>query len=328
MTLLLVCIFFAGWETFWRVRGYGPGFEENKVHWAIQRERVSGTSPEQTVVIGSSRILFGFDLDMWRQAIGGPRPIHLAIEGSGPVPVLHDLAADLSFTGTVLCGVSEGLFFLPPPAPPVQKAAGFVNLHGAVSPSTRAGFYLSVPFETGFAFLNRADLSLSSLIDRWLPLNNRASPAILPPYPPYFGANQYDWRVKMWERTEVDPDLQQKIQQIWMPWFTMGPPLGGPPMEELLQSVAADVAAINERGGRVIFVRYPSTGDLREVERERWPRQAYWDRLLEVTGAPGIHFEDHEELMAFDCPEWSHLTRSDAVSFTRRLSKLVAPILD
>ena len=42
-------------------------------------------------------------------------------------------------------------------------------------------------------------------------------------------------------------------------------------------------------------------------------------RLLKVTGAPGIYFEDHPELAGFDCPEWSHLSAGDSVEFTKRL---------
>ena len=97
---------------------------------------------------------------------------------------------------------------------------------------------------------------------------------------------------------------------------------GGDGLTALIGSIKDDVERIRARGGRVVFVRFPSTGPLRELELEMWPREAYWDRLIRETGAPGIHFEDHSELMEFECPEWSHLTRSDAVSFTRRLAAI------
>lgn len=322
MTLLIVCVFFACWEAFWRSEDYGPSYEATKELWTLNREKVGRGQGDQTVTVGSSRILFDFDLDMWRQAMGGERPTALAIAGKGPLPVLHDLAMDESFKGTLICGVTEALFFLPPPAPPVAEAAEFVRYSKFVSPARRAGLYLSVPFESGFASLNKEDLSLAQLIKRWLPLKNRKDARIMPPLPPYIASIEFDWRNEMWKRMEVDPVLQQKVQQVWLPWFLLGPPLGGPPLEGLLHGVAEDVSRIRERGGQVVFVRCPSTDQLREIERERWPREAYWNRLLEVTGAPGIHFEDHEELMEFDCPEWSHLTQSDAVSFTRRLARI------
>jgi hypothetical protein len=49
--------------------------------------------------------------------------------------------------------------------------------------------------------------------------------------------------------------------------------------------------------------------------------------MLAVTGAPGIHFEDHTELSEFNCPEWSHLDGPDAAEFTRKLLPLVETAL-
>ena len=35
------------------------------------------------------------------------------------------------------------------------------------------------------------------------------------------------------------------------------------------------------------------------------------------------HFEDYEKLKNFDCPEWSHLSASDAAIFTTELAKIM-----
>ena len=127
----------------------------------------------------------------------------------------------------------------------------------------------------------------------------------------------------MWARMEHDPVIQERVQQIWLPLFQMGPPFGGEGLSQLIASVKGNVDKIRSRGGKVIFVRLPSTGELLDLEKERTPRDAYWDRLLDETGVPGIHFEDYPELSNFDCPEWSHLTRSDAVTFTRNLLPII-----
>ena len=90
-----------------------------------------------------------------------------------------------------------------------------------------------------------------------------------------------------------------------------------------LDATKRNVEKIRSKGGKVLFVRFPSTGKLRDLENKYTPRKAYWDRILEVTGAPGIHFEDHSQLQGFDCPEWSHLTKADATKFTQRLMTLI-----
>ncbi len=82
------------------------------------------------------------------------------------------------------------------------------------------------------------------------------------------------------------------------------------------------VAAVNKlraRGGKVVFVRFPYTGELKALEDRLSPREKTWDPLLKGTNVPGIHFEDFPELSGFNCPEWSHLSAGDSVEFTKRL---------
>jgi len=69
-----------------------------------------------------------------------------------------------------------------------------------------------------------------------------------------------------------------------------------------------------------VFIRFPVTGKVKEIEDRATPRAGPWTRLLQETGAPGIHFVDHPELAGFQCPEWSHLSASDSVEFSHRLA--------
>lgn len=323
MTVLIVCLFFAGWEAYWRSQDYGPSFENTADMWAKERAKVGSNGKDETVIVGASRILFDLDLDMWQQEFPGPRPIELAVVGTCPLPVLHDIADDESFTGTVLCGVTEVIFFLPPDAPPSVEVAEFVEHYHNWSPASRWGLYLSVPFESAFASLNLEDLSLNALLNRWIPAENRPGTRVYPKLPPYFASMDWDRRNKMWARTETDPEHQKQVQSVWMPLMKEAPPaLPEELVGFLMGSIAADVAKIQSRGGRVVFIRFPSTDIFLDLEREFRPRELYWDRLLKETGAPGIHFEDYPELSGFDCPEWSHLTRSDSVLFTHGLAKI------
>ena len=79
------------------------------------------------------------------------------------------------------------------------------------------------------------------------------------------------------------------------------------------------VDKLRARGGKIVFVRYPVSGPLKELEDKATPRTQTWDPLLQQTGVPGIYFEDFPELSSFDCPEWSHLSAGDSVEFTKRL---------
>jgi hypothetical protein len=88
-------------------------------------------------------------------------------------------------------------------------------------------------------------------------------------------------------------------------------------MDAIFNSVKRDVDKIKARGGQVLFVRTPSSGAYIAAEGKGYPRAAYWERLLALTGCKGIHFTDYPATAYFVCPEWSHLTPADAVLYTK-----------
>ena len=54
-----------------------------------------------------------------------------------------------------------------------------------------------------------------------------------------------------------------------------------------------------------------------------FPRTAYWDKLLAVTGCKGIYYKDYPAIANFECPESSHLSPEQAVVFTKNLIKIL-----
>ena len=89
--------------------------------------------------------------------------------------------------------------------------------------------------------------------------------------------------------------------------------------ENRFADTKALVDKLRARGGKIVFVRFPMSGDLKTFEDQTTPRGPTWDRLLKETAAPGVYFEDFPELASFTCPEWSHLSAGDSVEFTKRL---------
>ncbi len=108
--LALAALATTGWETWARSTGLEPGYyHDDNALWARERHRASELD-RPTVIVGSSRVFFDIDLNTWED-VTGDRPIMLAIEGTDPMPFLHDLAADPDFNGTVLVGVTPPIFF-------------------------------------------------------------------------------------------------------------------------------------------------------------------------------------------------------------------------
>jgi hypothetical protein len=249
--------------------------------------------------------------------------------GSSPYPVLEDLASDESFRGTVLLDLVPAMY-LAPGGPLMEASQKAVRRYHTWNHAQRWSHYLGTILETKVAFLKQEDLTLAKLLER-LPIPNRANAMVGPAMPPYFYTLDHDRRARMApEAAVVGSPLQQRVSSGWLPLFTMPPPpsfipmdqfqaMMGQAMEARFRDTTKHIQRIQARGGKVVFLRLPVTGPLVEREEELAPRAATWDRLVKENDVPAIHFDEHPELRAFDCPEWSHLSAHDSVEFTRRL---------
>ena len=330
MTVVVVLVAIAAaiaWEFYCRSIGYGPTLNNTEDLWAMARQRVQ---PESVVVIGDSRGWFDLDLDELQKGIG-KRPVQLAGPGSCPYPVLADLADDKTFHGTIICSFTPRLFMAPPGSPPMERAEKNVRRSRTQTPAQRVSQYLAMPLEEHIAFLKQQDLTLEELLKR-LPIPNRPGALIPPPPPPYFQTIDRERRARMIEEcARSGSELQRRIQQGWIPLFTPPPPPTYirkevfmaqmmKAMEQRFQDVGAAAQKLRARGGKIVFVRLPVSGELKVLEDRTTPRSQIWDRVIKDTAAPGIYFEDFPELADFNCPEWSHLSAGDSVEFTKRLA--------
>ncbi len=78
---VVVVLAAGGWELRCRAAGYAPGLDDTVDLWVENRRAVQ---PDSTVIIGSSRGLFGLDLDVLAQATGSVR-CSSAWSGAAPI---------------------------------------------------------------------------------------------------------------------------------------------------------------------------------------------------------------------------------------------------
>ena len=327
LTLTTVALSLAavvGWEAYVRHLGYQPSLNDTSDLWAERRAEVK---PDSTVIIGDSRALFDLDIDVLAEGLGR-RPIQLALVGSSAFPILKDLIADEGFHGTIITGMVP-LMFLAPGGPPVENSEKALKRFRQRTVAQRLSNRLGMLLEEQIAFLKQEDLTLEALLKR-LPIPDRASAQIPPRLPPYFYTIDRERRGRMFEVAAKSGPLQTRIQQGWLPLFSPPPPpkwipkdafmkFMGDTIESRFTETASMVQKFRARGGKVLFVRFPMSGPLKEIENKATPKSVQWARLLKDTQAPGIYFEDFEELSHFECPEWSHLSGPDSVEFTRRV---------
>jgi hypothetical protein len=319
--LLLTALLIASWEMYWRAYGVAPSYRNSNGQWAQQRRRIDTGEGGKTVLIGSSRMLFDVQLPVWEK-ITGERPIQLAIEGTSPVPMLEDLAADPDFTGRLLVGVAPQQYF-----GAFSYRADVLPYFHRQGPSQRSGNWLSMLLLEPYLAFYDPDFALATVIKR------QAWPA-RPGLPQRtdvrkLRVSEADRNTRMWDKVEVDPEYRDLARRIWAQAF------GAPPsgmetpakakalIDAQIDKTVAAVAKLRAHGVKVVFVRLPSTGKFYAYEQKYLPRADTWDLLLQRTGAPGIHFENHLNLQGYEQPDWSHLAPSAVDRFTAALVPLV-----
>jgi hypothetical protein len=321
---VLATIATASWELHARRAGYAPTLNDSEDLWAQQRDQVK---PDSIVIIGDSRPLFDLDLGILGEGLG-QRPIQLALAGSCAYPVLDDLAKDASFHGTVIASIVP-IMWLAPGGPLVGTSQKALERRSKRTWAQRASHELGMGLEEHVAFLKSEDLTLAKLLEQ-VEVPNREGAQVGPAMPPYFQSCERDRQTRMFEGCARPGALQTRVKEGWLPLFTPPPPPTFVPKEAFLAEQGARieqrfhdtqsaVESIRARGGKVVFVRFPVGGKLKELEDRATPREGPWTRILAMTGAPGIYFEDYPELSAFEPPEWSHLSATDAREFSRRL---------
>ncbi|AUD00786.1 hypothetical protein [Spirosoma pollinicola] len=323
LTVVLVLTFVIGWERYWRHENYVLSYNDDESLWSSKRKQVYQSSHSRPVLIGSSRIKFDLDLATWER-ITGEKPIQLSMPGTSPRPFLTDLGNDPNFKGTLLIDVTEPLFFTPTGSFPEQEAIKRVKAYPNWSLSQQISFQINHVLEANFVFLDDLNLALGPLLTH-LPIPNRLGTWGGPTFPYEFGFNQFDRQTKMWPAFVADTNLQRQVKNEWVNIGSHSPKeaIAGPPLEEIFKETRQSVNQIRARGGKVVFIRTPSDGPMRDIENKMFPRAAYWDRLLSYTNTPGIHAADYPALSRFTCPEWSHLTPKDAVFFTQDLLPVI-----
>ncbi len=316
MVFIIFCTLLS-WELFLRSTGFENSFDDGGALWAYHRARVYDPMDEATVFIGSSRIKFDLDIDTW-ESITGEKAIQLSCVGSTPRPLLFDLAADPEFKGKLIIDVTEGLFFSKAPPNFIRPNEG-LKYFKEITPTQRASFFLNKPLESTFVFLDKEIFSLNAMLDK-LEIPSRPGVMMFPIFARDFGRTNFNRQDFMGAPFLADTNQLNQQRGIWALFGRMNrsPPVQGPPLDSMILSVKEATDKIKARGGQVLFVRTPSSGPYLAGEQKGFPREKYWDRLLTETDCEGIHFLDYPQISQYQCPEFSHLSPTDAVDFTKK----------
>ena len=318
LTVILVATSIVSWEFYLRSKGLTVSYDDDEGLWADKRDMVYEPADKATVIIGSSRNKYDVDIPTWKN-LTGDHLIQLSCVGSTPLLTLDNLANDKNFKGKLIVDVTEILFFSTAPQN-ADRPLKRIEWYKKRTPAQWFSFKVNHFLESQFVFLDKDFYSLNALIYR-IKIPSRKGVFVFPDFPMEFERVTFDRQCFMTDRFVADTNLQNQVKGVWafIQKISKDPPASGPKLDSILNTVKADVDKIKARGGQVLFIRTPSSGPFLMGEKMGYPRTQYWDRILSVTGCPGIHFEDYPPIANFVCPEFSHLKPSDAVIYTTNL---------
>ena len=317
ITLVIVVAAVLSYELYLRNQGITIDYDDGPPLWSNNRAMVYEPSDKAIVFIGSSRIKYDLDQATWN-GLTKIHPIQLAIEGTCPRPVLEDLANDPNFKGKVVVDVTEGLFFSMAP-PNMEEAIKNIKYFHDRTPAQRASFELNKILESQLVFLNKDYFSLNAQLDG-LQIKSRPGVFVMPLFPMNFSRTTFERQEYMNNGFLASQAEINQVKGNWVFFAKMAmkaPPMPPQVYDAIFKSVIENINKIKARGGEVMFVRTPSSGDYLKGENIGFPRDKFWNRLLKETDCPGIHFMDYPAMNHFECPEFSHLKLSDAKLFTK-----------
>lgn len=313
------------WELYWRSQGLEPNIDDNKNLWANQRSKLENFDDKTVVIIGSSRILYDIQVDIWKEQTQ-TNPVMLATQGASPLPVFKDIVENTDFNGMLIIGVTPPLLFATtyPGAEFMKRSQSLVDYYYNRTYAQRINHKLSVPLQKNLAFIRDGDESWDSDVDlktllKQIHLNERSGPF----YPPFYNFEEItlERHMKMPERMVTDTAYANTVKKVWTAILSGDfPP---PEREATIQAFAELAEQFKQKGGKLILVRCPSDGLFKEVESKGFPREQFWDQLVLKTDAKAYNYLDYEQFQNLLLPEWSHLATKDAQFFTKELIKIM-----
>ncbi len=315
------------------LRGYVPALADSTERWVAQRARIADLGPRALVLVGGSRIQLAVDLDVLRRETGLD-PVQLAVDGGNFVPVLADLATDPDMHGTVIVDVSDHLLTGSDGLDRTRALVHAWRTLGAAPAWTFAGAEGRLTWALHARLRSYADGASpwSSLRSRLLqrdpvpqylvtlPDRSRYADYGRVPMPDFYLARVMR---NLGQRVSVPPGTTHTALEAWLHRRIEAlPPMleQVPAYLDAVVALARQARRVQERGGRVLFVRMPTSGLVTELEERRFPRERFWDELARNVGAPAVHFADDPALRQFHCPDGSHLDVRDRARFTSALA--------
>lgn len=320
LTIGLFILTVASGEYYFRFSGYRPSVKDTPALWAYNRNRCqTESSSDMVAVLGDSRMQVGFSPSVFSDTIACNDVVMLPIGGSYCLSVMKDIALHSEFRGVVLCSVMEFHFL------GIDNKESEYHLkcyHDLYSDSKFSGF-----FKTINTLCNR-EIESCLAVTQIHP--ERIMKAVSKPSPSYYNMKKSRYRPADY-RGRLSVEQLQELRDRRLVGVTSV--LSGPERtEDELISKRSEwmkcvgqvwewAKIIEDRGGRVILIRFPTSGKRLDCDLKLYPKEIFWDYAAMRSPIEMIHFLDVPGADKFECPDTSHLNYDDGEKFTAMIAE-------
>lgn len=311
LALIVALSAVAGWEAYWRASGYEPALYDDRDFWSQERARAVAVDQERNLTIaGASRIQLAFSARTFERLRPDWTVNFLALNANYPTAVLEDLAADERFAGVLLVAVdARGLshWYREMSAPWVR------HYRRDFGPQRRIERRLLTALQQRLTIVGPSFNLVRRLIG-WI--EDR-------PPPRHYTRLLEDRTIEADFSVADVSGLRRHFVDALAAAYEAHPAPSPRQWVADLEPIRRAVETIEQRGGEVVFLRMPTADGHWALDQANYPREAYWDRLGEVTGAQTLHFADFPALANLTLPDTSHIDRTDRDRFTRDLVSIL-----
>lgn len=327
LTALLFLLGLGSLEWYVRHLGYQYSLKGigNSELWGYHRARIDREDTSQQVVtLGDSRMELGFWSSTFEKEVPGSEVVMLPVRWSSSFVVLEDIANNTEFQGMVICSESVDPTIIRDKTLQLEwlkdyrrkySNAGWIN--------HRFNTYLNIKLHE---YCIASQINLKDFLELlWGLMNPHKSNT-----PPYLRkltdrSRKADYRglMSMEEKKRMEKNITERYRSAMEEYDPEDDTLVARQDEYLsgMQQVWRLAKKIEDRGGQVVIVHFPTSGLKWEVAKKVRPKALFWDLAAEQSPISMIHFLDICAPQDFVCPDEIHLNYDDAERFTRLIAR-------
>jgi hypothetical protein len=313
LTLAFACL--ATMEYCWRNKGFEPSPSDTKELWSYWRDKIyTENGRKKIVLIGASRVQLGIVPEVLQAELPDYDVVNLSVNAHTGYATFADITNDPKFDG-ILIFSTDPQRLTDKNNSNQKKWCKYYRNNFKSTLNNKTNLSCGVILQNIFCSLgtnNTPKFIISRIIDGSWP-------------DPYVSMRFNRYRPAFYSKLPVSK-LETKLERynnILKDNSLRKPGISLPQFKQIVQiKLTPSVDRLNERGGKVVFLKMPESGKGWKVRSDKYPID-YWNVIEKNCDALVIHFQKYTGLSNFNCPDGSHLEYTDAVKFTEELASIL-----